>query len=144
MFENFRHMLKISSWCSKKILIIIFGDHCHGVNLKAYTNTLLYFDIHAWKLLQINIVYLWKFSFDFSTKAWPLLYPLHLNTKVASDNGDISDVFLEWEYIAMQKNRCSNENNCSLRDHLVHFGYPGNWNTYEHWIKKMAFSIYLK
>ncbi|XP_056017955.1 uncharacterized protein LOC125660671 isoform X3 [Ostrea edulis] len=54
----------------------------------------------------------------FCTKAWPTMYPLHLNTDHASQNGDTSDVFIDWE-------SKKSYGDCTKKNYTVHLGYPG-------------------
>lgn len=47
------------------------------------------------------------------------MYPLHLNTDHASQNGDTSDVFIDWE-------SKKSYGDCTKKNYTVHLGYPGN------------------
>lgn len=67
---------------------------------------------------QINFFSLF---FHSSTKKWPLLYPLHINTKFASENGDKSVFLFKFE----EKKNYINVNNTRNQNFSIHFGYPG-------------------
>lgn len=62
-----------------------------------------------------------SYNLFFSTKTWPLLYPLHINTKFASENGDKTVLLFKFEEQInnIYVNKASNQNIS------FHFGYPG-------------------
>lgn len=62
-----------------------------------------------------------SYNLFFSTKTWPLLYPLHINTKFASENGDKTVLLFKFEE---QINNIY-VNKASYQNISFHFGYPG-------------------
>lgn len=50
-----------------------------------------------------------------------MLYPLHINTKFASENGDKSVLLFKFE----EKKNYINVNNTRNQNFSIHFGYPG-------------------
>lgn len=86
----------------------------------------------------------YKFFFYSSTKTWPLLYPLHINTKFASENGDKSVIFFEFE----EKKNYEYVNKTRNQNFSFHFGYPGKGKWYTVILRKNTWyqdhlSIYL-
>lgn len=72
-----------------------------------------------------------------STKTWPLLYPLHINTKFASENGDKSVIFFEFE----EKKNYEYVNKTRNQNFSFHFGYPGKSHMIHCYFKKKTLDI---
>lgn len=72
-------------------------------------------------ILTVYQINFFSLFFHSSTKKWPLLYPLHINTKFASENGDKSVLLFKFE----EKKNYINVSNTRNQNFSIHFGYPG-------------------
>ncbi|XP_052686457.1 uncharacterized protein LOC128165710 [Crassostrea angulata] len=139
---------------TRGITIETQGQHFYGIILKD-NDTHVFFNLNPRNLslevfapefkLEMNLETYFHYRYKFlkiqrklfCTKKWPLLYPLHINTKFASENGDKSVLLFKFE----EKKNYINVNNTRNQNFSIHFGYPGQDIETEIGIKKSNGSL---